>query len=332
MGKFCGLRAWVVLWACLFLSACATTEDVRVLDSGLHRIEVQHQDLRKEADGLQKSVEGIKKEMATLQKGSLALRGDVSEAVKKAEADLILRVDNLQAEIRTLMTGVEEYKDLLQKPTREVDRIRETVAARTKALEERDKANEERSRAIEERMKAYDERLNERFRILDGRLDRMTAKQTDLEKAAAALRDAVAAEPREPKEPRTGPASTAMGDLYRDAYETFQRGDLEGARKKFETFLKQYPNTELSDNAQYWIAEIYYQKKDYERAVLEYEKVTAKYPEGDKVPAALFKQALAFIELGDRANGRNILKRVIERYPHSDQADMARRRLEGLKN
>jgi tol-pal system protein YbgF len=339
MGKFCGPRAWVVLWACLFLSACATTEDVRNLDSGLRRVEVQHQDLKKEVDGLQRSVEGLKREVANLQKGSLTLREGVSEAVKKAEADLLLRVETLQAEIRTLMTGVEEYKDLLQKPAREVERLRETVATRTKALEERDRVieersrvNEERSRTIEERMKAYDERLNERFRVLDGRLDRMTAKQVELEKAAAAARDVAAAETREPRESRTGPASTAMGDLYRDAYETFQRGDQEGAKKKFETFLKQYPNTELSDNAQYWIAEIYYQKKDYERAVLEYEKVTAKYPEGDKVPAAMFKQALAFIELGDRANGRNILKRVMERYPHSDQADMARRRLEGLKN
>jgi chromosome segregation ATPase len=131
MGRFWGPRAWVILWACLFLTACATTEDVRVLDDGLRRVEVQHQDLRKEVDGLQKSVEGLKKEMATLQKGSLTLRGDVSETVKKAETDFLLRVENLQAEIRTLMTGVEEYKELLQKPAREVDRIRETVATRT---------------------------------------------------------------------------------------------------------------------------------------------------------------------------------------------------------
>jgi tol-pal system protein YbgF len=126
-------------------------------------------------------------------------------------------------------------------------------------------------------------------------------------------------------------SSAGMGDLYKDAYETFYRGDLEGARRKFEAFLRQYPNTELSDNAQFWIGETYYLKKDYEKAILEYEKAIVKYPEGDKIPAAMFKQALSFLELRDRTNARNLFKRVIEKYPRSDQAEMAKRRLEAIK-
>jgi tol-pal system protein YbgF len=125
--------------------------------------------------------------------------------------------------------------------------------------------------------------------------------------------------------------SPGMGDFYRDAYETFHKGDLEGARRKFEAFLKQYPNTELSGNAQFWIGETYYLKKDYEKAILEYEKAIAKYPEGDKIPAAIFKQALAFLELGDKTNAKNLLKRVIEKYPLSDQAALAKKKLETLK-
>jgi len=72
-------------------------------------------------------------------------------------------------------------------------------------------------------------------------------------------------------------------------------------------------------------------KKDYEKAILEYEKAIAKYPEGDKIPAALFKQALAFLELGDKANGRNLLRRVMDRYPESEQAEMAKRRLDAIR-
>jgi len=55
-------------------------------------------------------------------------------------------------------------------------------------------------------------------------------------------------------------------------------------------------------------------EKDFERAILEYEKAITKYPEGDKISAALFKQALAFLELGDKTNARNLLKRVIENF------------------
>jgi tol-pal system protein YbgF len=122
-----------------------------------------------------------------------------------------------------------------------------------------------------------------------------------------------------------------MEDLYRDAYETFQKGDFESARRKFEVFLKQHPNTGLSDNAQFWIGETYFLRKDFERAILEYEKMITKYPEGDKMPAALLKQGLAFLELGDKVNGRNLLRRVTERYPHSEQAEIAKKRLETIK-
>ncbi len=118
--------------------------------------------------------------------------------------------------------------------------------------------------------------------------------------------------------------------MYKDANEAFQKGDVEGARKKFEALLKQYPNTELSGNAQFWIGETYYQKRDFERAILEYEKAITKYPEGSKIPAALFKQALAFLELGDKTNARNLFKRVIDRFPHSDQAEMAKKKLEAM--
>jgi len=39
------------------------------------------------------------------------------------------------------------------------------------------------------------------------------------------------------------------------------------------------------------IGETYYLKKDFEKAILEYEKAIVKYPEGDKIPAAIYKQA-----------------------------------------
>jgi TolA-binding protein len=64
---------------------------------------------------------------------------------------------------------------------------------------------------------------------------------------------------------------------------------------------------------------------------LEYEKVITKYPESSKIPAALFKQALSFLELGDKTNARNLLRKVIERYPHSEQVELAKKKFETIK-
>ncbi len=198
-----------------------------------------------------------------------------------------------------------------------MDRLRENTALRTKALEDNEKMRQEKDKALEEKIKGIEDRL----KGLEGKIGQLASKQLELEGSI----------PGKEVSADVKGVSTRAGDLYKDAYETLQKGDVEGARRKFEAFLKQYPNTELSDNAQFWIAETYYLKKDYEKSILEYEKAITKYPEGDKVPAALFKQALAFLELGDKTNARNLLKKVIERYPNSDQAQMAKKKLEAIK-
>ena len=314
------MKGWIILGVGLFLSGCATTQDARILDGELRRLDAKVNALQKEKDALAKE---LAKELAVS-------RTDISAESKKSQGDLLLRLGNLESDIRVLSTSVEEYKELLRRPSKEIDRVREDIGLRTKLLEERGRAFEEKNRAQEDRAKAMEERIRgmeerirgmeDRFKALEGKIDSVASKQVEMEKSV------LAREASETKGPGTG-----MGDSYKEAFEVFQKGDSEGARRKFEAFLKQYPNTELSDNAQFWIGETYFLKKDFERAILEYEKVIVKYPEGDKVPAALLKQGFAFLELGDKTNARNLLKRVIDRYPQSDQAEIARKRLETIK-
>jgi len=287
-----GMRGWIVFSIGLVLFGCASTKDVQILDKELDKLNSQINTLQKENDSTKNEISNLKTEN------------------QKLKTDLSLRLENLQSEMRILSTGIEEYKELLKRPSKEIDRIKEEMESRLKIFEERRKTQEEKIKEIEDRLRGF-----------DGKTAGSTSKPMESERLAST------------KEipPELKGVSTGMGDLYKDAYETFHKGNLEGARRKFEAFLKQYPNTELSDNAQFWIGETYFLKKDFERAILEYEKAMVKYPEGDKIPAALFKQALAFLELGDKTNARNLLKRVIEKYPNSDQAEMAKKKLETIK-
>lgn len=118
---------------------------------------------------------------------------------------------------------------------------------------------------------------------------------------------------------------------YEEAYKTFKKGDYNGARDKFRKFVEIFPSSEYSDNAQFWIGECYYFEKDYEKAILEYENVITKYPKGNKVPNALLKQALSFMELGDKASAKLLLQRVIKEYPNTSSARIARGKLTSLK-
>jgi tol-pal system protein YbgF len=256
---------------------------------------------------LDRDIDELYSELNTFQKEKSSLENRISmlsDENQKLKTELLLRLENLQSEIQTLSTSVEEYKDYFKRSSEEIDRVKEDVEGRLRVLEEKKEILQETNKALEEKNREMQEGKN--------------AESEELSPTKEALSEIKGAFPE-------------MGDLYKDAYDTFQRGELEGARRKFEGFLKQYPNTELSGNAQFWIAETYYQKKNFETAILEYEKVMAKYPESGKIPAALFKQALAFLELGDKTNARNLLNRVIERFPGSDQAKMAKKKMEAMK-
>ncbi|MCX5845058.1 MAG: tol-pal system protein YbgF [Deltaproteobacteria bacterium] len=119
--------------------------------------------------------------------------------------------------------------------------------------------------------------------------------------------------------------------VYASAYETFKEGKYENARGEFQNFLKQYPNSEYSDNAQFWTGETYYFENKYEKAILEYEKVVKNYPNGNKVPYALLKQGLSFLNLGDKSSARLILQQIIKDYPNTNQARIARAKLVEIK-
>jgi tol-pal system protein YbgF len=117
---------------------------------------------------------------------------------------------------------------------------------------------------------------------------------------------------------------------YEDAYESFLREDWAAAQKKFSAFLDRYPKSDYADNAQFWIGETFYNQKNFEKAILEYEKVIQNYPQGDKLVSALLKQAISFQAIGRLKEAKILLRQVIEKAPGSDQALTAKKKLETI--
>jgi tol-pal system protein YbgF len=120
-------------------------------------------------------------------------------------------------------------------------------------------------------------------------------------------------------------------ELYSSAYAALSQGELKDARKKFEEFLTLFPDTEYSDNAQFWIGESYYREKKYEEAILEFEEVIKKYPRGNKLPDAMLKQAFSFLAINDTNSAKLLLQKTIDKYPTSAQAEIAKAKLKSVK-
>jgi TolA-binding protein len=64
---------------------------------------------------------------------------------------------------------------------------------------------------------------------------------------------------------------------------------------------------------------------------VEFEEVIKKYPQGNKLPDALLKQAFSFIALSDTNSAKLLLQKIIDRYPTSEQAEIARAKLKSVK-
>lgn len=119
--------------------------------------------------------------------------------------------------------------------------------------------------------------------------------------------------------------------LYDTAYDDYSRKSYSLARNGFEEYLKQFPDTDLADNAQYWIGECYYSEGNYEEAAATFKKVITMYPTGNKVPRAMLKAGYALLQLGKRDQGRDMFHQVIDAYPLSAEADQARTKLKKIK-
>jgi tol-pal system protein YbgF len=119
--------------------------------------------------------------------------------------------------------------------------------------------------------------------------------------------------------------------IYDDAYLDLNRGNYSLALMGFQSFLRRAPQSELADNAQYWIGECYYAQRDFARAIDEFRLVERNHPDGEKVPSALLKIAYSHLQLEDRGSARDVLNDLIARYPRSEEAAQAKSKLQSIR-
>ena len=128
-------------------------------------------------------------------------------------------------------------------------------------------------------------------------------------------------------------AASAVGDAeaatraYKTAYEEMRAGRIDQALAQFRAFGERYPRHDLSDNAQYWVGECFYARKEFGAALKEFRRVIDEHPTGNKVPDSLLKIGLSYQSLGDGRTAKDVLGQVVEIFPESSAARVARERL-----
>jgi len=124
------------------------------------------------------------------------------------------------------------------------------------------------------------------------------------------------------EKPEEKPLSEAQ--FYEKAYSYYQKGDLKNAKKLFEEYIEKFPKGKWIGQAYFWIGEIYFKEQKYEEAILNYQKLIELPGWHPLKPSAMLKQAQAFKALGDTEAYKILLKKLINQYPHSKEAEVAK--------
>lgn len=248
--------------------------------------------------------------------------GYSSALVAAREDPLNLKVTDLEARL-VRIERILENQSLIQLST-EVEKLR----AENQALRgELDKLRYDSTNS--------DNRQRELYVDLDRRLQNLeAAPRVSAQPPAAAAPVATASGTPAPTAapPATAPARPVGSDQqnYQAAFDLIQARKYEEASRAFREFLAAFPQSPLADNAQYWLAETHYVRRQFKDALPEFSKVTTQYPQSSKMPDALLKIGYCQIELGDKTAARTTLQQVKKQFPDTTAARLASQRLEQL--
>jgi len=278
----------------LLLSGCVSQSELTSLDTRLNELEIRNAEAKKTGKMLKSGLEN---------------REDEEQALRHQAASLRAKMDALDGEIRTLTGRIEEIEYLLNRQTQVDTESVKTKEGQIDKLAKAAKSNDNRIYRIEQYLNFEPSK-------------QLPPTEKPAEKSTTKIAPALAGQSKQ---------ELPEDEIYRLAKQAFDQGDSDAARKKFQELIQRFPKSERADNSQFWIGEIYYREKWYEKAILEYQKVIEKYPKGNKVPASLLKQGFASSNLGEKSNSRLMLEELIKKYPKSNEAKIAKDKVKDLR-
>ena len=231
-------------------------------------------------------------------------------------------MERLQVQVAALQSTLSAIEQQNDDTLRELKRMNEALAEQNAFLRRGVQDRKLTDEAIQTTLRELDQRISEIGEQLQG-MHAQNAAAPPVAPAAPAGPDAGPVAP-----PRAGtPAPPAPRELYSQAYADYARGNYDLAIQEYQEYLKNYPDTDLSDNAQYWIGECLYSKQQYAEALEAWDELFRRFPGSDKLPDARYKKGMALERLGRRSQAVLEYRAVATRYPNSEAGRKAREKL-----
>lgn len=132
--------------------------------------------------------------------------------------------------------------------------------------------------------------------------------------------------PTPPPQQQLGANNANADQAYHDAFKLLQDGDYAGAEKGFRAFIQRNPQHVLAGNAQYWLGETYYARRDYQNATVAFAEGYKVYKNSPKGPDNLLKLGVTLSAMGKKQEACAMFARFTQDYPRA--TDLQKRRID----
>ena len=126
-----------------------------------------------------------------------------------------------------------------------------------------------------------------------------------------------------------GTSGPGADQLFELALQQLRRNSPATARVAFQKLLHDYPTHERAGDAQFFIGESW-DKANPDSAAAAYELLMKNFSGSPRVPTALYRLGLAAEQRRDRTAARQYYSKLIASFPRSDEAPLAREKLQAL--
>lgn len=181
------------------------------------------------------------------------------------------------------------------------------------------------------------EALRSAVRSLRNEADQSGNKVTDLDQRLKSVESHGAAAPAAARADTesSSTAAPAVSDGYdradyQTAFTLLKDSQYERAIAAFQKFLVSYPQSQLADNAWYWLGEAYYVTKSFPDALASFQRVVDKYPQSRKLPDALLKIGYCRYELQQWEGAKTVLAQVAAKFSDTPAGRLAQQRLDKM--
>ena len=269
----------------------------------------------------------------------LCLMPAASFAQKREYVELQRDVAALQDQVRGLERSTSENMGritaLLQQAIDSINKVNTSVAVLDAAMRDRDKTVS----APMASMGAKVDQMSNEFQGMRVTIDDLNSRLGKLQQNLVDLNNTIKviqAPPTAPPPTGAGPAPggsaaacPAAETLYSNAMRD-KSGSDDIALQEFNDYLKCYSNTEMAPNAQYYIGEIFFNRRDYQNALQAFDTVLERFQDNNKTLDAMYMKGRTLVQMDQRTKGADEFRAVYNKSPRSELGAKAKAQLASM--